>query len=134
MKFDNVEFGRGDARYGLGTFGSMTLYALAIIGVSLGVTQGWLSGWALYAAAILPGLAITAQLIFTLDFFRRADEFVRAVMAKRFIVAACLTFAVWSVWGFLETFAGAYHLPGWLAYATMWFFFGVSAPFIKTSR
>ena len=55
-------------------------------------------------------------------------------MAKRFIVASCLPFALWSVWGFLETFAGAQHLPGWLAYAVMWFFFGASALFIKSSK
>lgn len=130
----NLQCGAYDRRYGWGTGLSMGCYGLAIAAVTLGVNQGWLHGWPLYAAAILPGLAIAAQLIFTLDFFRRTDEFLRALMAKRFIVASCLTFAIWSVWGFLETFAGAAHLPGWLAYAVMWFFFGASALFIKSSK
>lgn len=134
MRIDKIWGGEADARYGFGTFASMTVYGLAIAGVSVGVNYGWLKGWMLYVAALVPGLAIAAQLGFTLDFFRRADEFVRVVMAKRFIVATCLTFAVWSVWGFLETFGGAYHLPGWLAYATMWFFFGIASAFIRSSR
>nr|WP_314433247.1 hypothetical protein [uncultured Brevundimonas sp.] len=130
----NLECGPRDARYGWGTGLSMAFYGLAVAGVSVGVNQGWLKGWPLYAASILPGVAITAQLVFTLDLFRRTDEFLRALMAKRFIVASCLTFAIWSVWGFLETFAGVTHLPGWLAYAVMWFFFGASALFIKSSK
>ena len=126
--------GQKDQRHARGTGIAFGLYGLAIAGATIGVNKGWLHGPALYAAAILPGLAICGQLWFVLDFMRRADEFVRALMAKRFIIAASLTFAVWTVWGFLETYADVMHLPGWLAYATMWMFFAAVTPFIKTTQ
>jgi hypothetical protein len=64
----------------------------------------------------------------------RLDEFVRALLAKRFIAASALTFMAATTWGFLEMYAELRHLPAWLVYPTFWLMFGVVTPFIRTSR
>jgi hypothetical protein len=63
-----------------------------------------------------------------------SDEFVRALTAKRFIVASGLAMALLSGWGFMESYGGAAHAPGWLIYPLFWGLFGLISPFIRSSR
>lgn len=64
------------------------------------------------AAGIVLGLAVAApiagQLWATLGLMNESDEFVRAVTAKRFIMASGLAMALFSAWGFMESY-GAGH-------------------------
>ena len=84
------------------------------------------------------GLAIAApvvgQIWATLALMRESDEFVRGVTAKQFIVAAGLTLAIATFWGFGETFARAPHVQTWLIVPVFWAMYGLVSPFIKTSR
>ena len=85
------------------------------------------------AGAYVLALAVTApvigQLWATLDCMRTADEYVRGTLARPFILGAGLTIAIFTGWGFLETFAGVPHAPGWLVYPLFWAMYGLSAPF-----
>jgi hypothetical protein len=89
------------------------------------------AGWALAAVVSAP---VIGQLWATLALMRESDEFVRAVTAKQFILAAGLAMALATFWGFAETFANAPHLPGWLVYAAFWGLYGCVAPFIRASN
>jgi hypothetical protein len=84
------------------------------------------------------GLAIAApvvgQIWATLAFMRDSDEFIRALTARRFILASGLAMAVFSTWGFLESYAAAPHAPGWLIFALFWLCYGLVAPFVRTTR
>jgi len=88
--------------------------------------------------AWLMGLAVAApvagQIWATIALMNEADEFVRALTAKRFIVASGLAMAILSAWGFLESYAHAPHAPGWMIYPLFWAMFGVASPLIRTSR
>ena len=123
-----------DGRYRKGTLWAMGYYVLAICAAVYVSDRELLSGIWLYMLVTQPAAAIAIQLFVTLRYLREADEYVRALLAKRLIVASMLTFAIFTCWGFLETFAGVVHLPGWLSYATMWFCFGLSSLFIKDSK
>jgi hypothetical protein len=70
----------------------------------------------------------------TLALIAESDEYVRALTAKRFIVAAGLAMALFSAWGFAESYAGAPHAPGWLVFALFWLAYGVVSPFVRTTR
>lgn len=121
-------------RYVVRTTLFMGAYALLMIAIMAGALERATSaggGWVLAAAASAP---ILGQIWATLSLMNEADEFVRAVVAKQFIAAAGLAFAVATLWGFGETFAGAPHLPTWMVYPLFWACFGVTAPFIRTSR
>ncbi|MBX9707144.1 MAG: hypothetical protein K2X61_04330 [Caulobacteraceae bacterium] len=89
-------------------------------------------------AGMVLGLAVAApiagQIWATLALMAESDEFVRTLTAKRFIVAAGLTFALFSGWGFMESYGDAPHAPGWMVYALFWGLYGVVTPFIRTSR
>ncbi len=89
-------------------------------------------------AGMVLGLAVAApiagQIWATLALMSEADEFVRTLTAKRFIVAAGLAFALFSGWGFMESYGDAPHAPGWMVYALFWGLYGLVSPFIRTSR
>ncbi len=123
-----------DHDYRLGTALSMSVYAGLIIAISWTPLADALDGSTRYVAAVLPGLAIGWQLRVTLRYMERLDEFLRALMAKRFIAASCLVFAGLAVWGFLEEYAAAPHLNGFLAYPLFWMAFAGVFPFIRSSR
>lgn len=122
-------------RYTIRTWAFMVPYMLVCI--SMMVTDafddiiGKPAGWVLAAVISAP---VIGQLWATLALMRESDEFVRAVAAKQFILAAGLAMALATFWGFAETFANAPHLPGWLIYAAFWGLYGLVSPFIRTSN
>jgi putative oxidoreductase len=69
-----------------------------------------------------------------LAWMRNSDEFVRALTAKRFIVATGVTLAITSIWGFLELYAKAPHVSAAMVYPLLWAAFGIVTPFIRTSH
>ena len=92
---------------------------------------GGVSGWVLAAAVAAP---VAGQIWATLAFIRDSDEFVAGVTAKRFILAAGMTFALSVFWGFAEKFAEAPHIEGWWVYVVFWGLMGFMPVFIRSSR
>lgn len=92
---------------------------------------GGVSGWILAAAVAAP---VAGQIWATLAFIRDSDEFVAGVTARRFILAAGMTFALSVFWGFAEKFAEAPHVEGWWVYVVFWGLMGFMPVFIRSSR
>jgi hypothetical protein len=86
-------------------------------------------GFALSVAAPVIGHIWAA-----LAFMRDSDEFVRSLMAKRFIIASGVAMALFCAWGFMETYARAPHVPGWMLFPVFWAAFGVVSPFVRTTH
>lgn len=84
------------------------------------------------------GLAVAApvigQLWATLALMRDADEFVRALTAKRFILASGGAMAIFTAWGFVEEYARAPHVGGYMVYPLFWLCYGLVTPFVRTTR
>ena len=121
-------------RYVIRTFAFMIPYALICVAAMGGVFDeliGRPAGWALAAVVSAP---VLGQIWATLSLMRESDEFVRAVVAKQFILASGIAMAGATLWGFGESFAGAPHVPAWLIYPLFWAAFGAVAPFIKASN
>lgn len=93
----------------------------------IGTPAGWLLG--LVVAALVAG-----QMWATMRLIAESDEFVRIVNTKRFVAAAGLTMALFSAWGFMESYGDAPHAPGWLIYLLFWSLFGLVSPFIRNTR
>lgn len=119
-------------RYAFRTAGFMLGYVGALMGAVGGALDaiGGVSGWILALAVSAP---VAGQIWATLSFMKESDEFVAAVTAKRFIIAAGLTLALSVFWGFAELFAGAPHLEGWWTYAAFWALMGPMPLFVKDS-
>ena len=121
-------------RYVIRTWAFMVPYVAICLSMFTGAFEPILNspaGWVLAAAVSAP---VVGQIWATLSLIRESDEFVRALTAKQFIVAAGLAIAAAVFWGFGETFAGAPHIPAWLIYPLFWAFYGVTAPFIKATN
>ena len=121
-------------KYVIRTMAFMIPYALVNTGAIFGAFDEIMGKPAAWVLALVISAPVVGQIWATLSLIRDSDEFVRALTAKQFIIASGLSMAVASMWGFGESYAGAYHLPAWLIYPLFWFFWGVSAPFIRTSR
>lgn len=109
-------------------FGYVGALVLAIGGALDAI--GGVSGWVLAAAVSAP---VAGQIWATLAFIRDSDEYVAGVTAKRFILAAGLTFALSVFWGFAEKFADAPHIQGWWVYVVFWALMGFMPVFIRST-
>jgi hypothetical protein len=79
-----------------------------------------------YLVAMSPALPIGGVIVAMMRFIDRSDEYVRAVTIRRFLVATGLTLFFCSAWGFLESFAGALHLPLWSVFPGFWALYGAA--------
>ena len=112
----------------------------------------FMSGYVAVNAAILSGafddvsrpgayvlaLAVAAPVIghmwATLDCMRQADEYVRARLARPFIVAAGATTALFTAWGYLDALATVPPVIGWAIYPLFWLVYGGTVPFTARTR
>ena len=120
-------------RYLIRTFAFMAGY----VGINSGAIAGAFDdvrgpgAWALGLAVAAP---VAGQIWATLALMRDSDEFMRGIIAKRFILAAGVAMALFTAWGFLESFAQAPHAYGWLIYPLFWAAFGIVSPFVRSTR
>ena len=121
-------------RYVFRTFAFMSGYVAINVATILGAFDDIVDKPAAWTLAVAVSAPVVGQIWATLSLMRESDEYVRAMIAKQFIVAAGLAMALATLWGFGESYAGAYHLPAWIIYPLFWACFGVVAPFIRTSN
>ena len=121
-------------RYVFRTMAFMSGYVAVNVAAIFGAFDDIASPVAAWALALTVSAPVVGQIWATLSLMRESDEFVRAVVAKQFILAAGAAMAIASVWGFGESYADAYHLPAWLIYPLFWACFGAIAPFVRSSN
>lgn len=121
-------------RYVIRTMAFMAGYVAVNVGAILGAFDDIRSPVAAWGLATVVSAPVIGQIWATLSLMRESDEFVRALIAKQFIIASGLAMAIASFWGFGESYAQAPHIPAWLIYPLFWACFGVVAPFIRSSK
>lgn len=120
-------------RYRTRTVVFMSFYVAFNLAAILGAFDGRQppGTWFLALAISAP---VVGQIWATLAFMRDSDEFIRALTARRFILASGLAMAGFTTWGFLESYATAPHAPGWLIFALFWLCYGAVTPFVRSTR
>ncbi len=121
-------------RYAIRTIAFMSGYVAVNVAAIFGAFDDITSSVAAWGLALTVSAPVIGQIWATLSLMRESDEFVRAVVAKQFILASGLAMAVASVWGFGESYAAAPHIPAWMIYPLFWGCFGLIAPFVKSSN
>ncbi|MBU1324726.1 MAG: hypothetical protein KJ676_05745 [Alphaproteobacteria bacterium] len=121
-------------RYVIRTAAFMSGYVAVNVAAIFGAFDDLASPVAAWALAATVSAPVVGQIWATLSLMRESDEFVRALIAKLFILAAGLSMAIATFWGFGESYADAPHLPAWFVYPLFWACFGLVAPFVKSSR
>jgi len=121
-------------RYVIRTLAFMGGYLAVNTAAIFGAFDDIRSPVAAWALALVVAAPVAGQIWATLALMKESDEFVRALIAKQFIVSAGAAMALFSAWGFGESYAGAPHAQGWLIYPLFWAVYGVVSPFIRSSR
>jgi hypothetical protein len=121
-------------RYVVRTLAFMSGYTAVNVAAIFGAFDDLSSPVAAWLLAATVSAPVVGQIWATLSFMRESDEFVRALIAKQFIVAAGLTMAIGTFWGFGESYADAPHVPAWFVYPLFWACFGLVTPFLRSSR
>ncbi len=121
-------------KYVLRTMAFMSGYVAVNVAAIFGAFDDIASTPAAWGLALTVSAPVVGQIWATLSLMRDSDEFVRAVIAKQFILASGLAMAIATVWGFGESYADAPHIPAWIVYPLFWACFGLVAPFIRSSR
>lgn len=113
----------------------LSLYLVLVLAAALAirhdlVPKGPLT-WALAAAPSAP----LAGMIFAFSrYLRDSDEYVRALLGRRIVVAAGLTFILSNTWGFLEAFAGAPHVELYWVFVVFCAIYGTVGRLVRDAR
>ncbi|WGM48862.1 hypothetical protein KOAAANKH_03776 [Brevundimonas sp. NIBR10] len=121
-------------RYVIRTMAFMAGYVAVNMAAIFGAFDDIANPVAAWALALTVSAPVAGQIWATLSLMNEADEFVRSLTAKQFILSAGIAMALFSAWGFGESYADAPHAPGWLIYPLFWGIYGLVSPFVKTSR
>ncbi|MBP2161385.1 MULTISPECIES: hypothetical protein [Asticcacaulis] len=121
-------------RYTFGIMGFMALYVAALFLSILTIEAQKPTGPLLYLLAVLPALPVGGTIWVFLRYIDKVDEYVRAVVTKRFILATGLTLFACTAWGFLENNAGAHEFSLYLVYPVWWGLFGLSSVFYRNAQ
>ena len=121
-------------RYVIRTMAFMAGYVAVNMAAIFGAFDDIASPVAAWLLALTVSAPVAGQIWATLSLMKESDEFVRSLTAKQFILAAGIAMALFSAWGFGESYADAPHAPGWLIYPLFWGIYGLVSPFVKTSR
>ena len=84
--------------------------------------------------AVSPALPIAGVVWTMLRFIDRSDEFIRALTAKRFIVASGMVYALATAWGFLELYAQAPDFPLYLIFPVFCGALGLAGLMVRTTK
>jgi hypothetical protein len=122
----------GGWRYALGAVVSWLLFLSALYALLVGRAVGWPTT-TLWALALVPATTVALQFFAAYRLIAAQDEFVRALTAKRMIVAAGLAITIATAWSVSEM-VGLPPLPAWLIYPLFWGLFGLVTPLIRGSR
>lgn len=111
---------------------TMTVYVVAVAGVSWAFDALAPTGPLAWALAVLPALPLLVVIaIMGLYIREEGDEFVRDILIEAMLWGMGLTLAVMTVWGFLEVYADAPKLPTFLAFPIFCAGMGLAQPLVK---
>ena len=99
-------------------------YLVMLIMANYLIEDAGVTGALAIAAALLPAICV-AGVFWALArlLIEEQDEYQRLLLVRQILIACGLTLTVATLWGFLEDFALAPHVPVW--YATPLFFVGL---------
>ena len=107
-------------------------YVVVLLGAILLHQRYHVTGPALYAVAVLPALPLIG-IVWALGRFliEETDEYQRALAVRKMLVASGFLLVVATIWGFLEEFGLAPHLPAYWCFIVWSFGLGVGAVWNK---
>jgi len=112
----------------------MTLYVAAIVFNGFYFRQQTPTAPLIYILAVLPALPIGGTIWTMMRYIDRSDEYIRALITRRFILATGITLFISTVYGFLENYAGLQHFDLYYVYVLFWLSFGIVSAFVRGAK
>jgi hypothetical protein len=113
----------------------MVLYIALVLGVALAIKHDIVPPGPLrYALAVTPSVPIAGMIFAFSRYMRDSDEYIRALLSRRIVVAAGLTFILSNSWGFMEAFAGAPHIELYWVFVGFCLLYGTAGLFVRDVR
>jgi hypothetical protein len=101
-------------RYLMRISASMALYLVSLIGAKTLIEGHLVSGFATWALALMPGLAVVGMFgAIGRLIVEQTDEFIRMLLVRQNLIAVGFALSVASVWGFLEEFGLVGHVAAY---------------------
>jgi hypothetical protein len=120
-------------KYVVGLLSWMAIYAVGVFMIPEAIKAAHLTGPLGYAVAASQALPVAGAIWVYLRYLDKLDEYLRAIMTKRFVTATGLTLVVCTAWGFLEQYMAAPRMPLYLIYPLLWGMFAVTTAFYRNS-
>lgn len=117
------------------TISSIALW-IAFLAAIATLEAGYAANWppaAIWALALVPAATVLVQTVLAYRLIAKQDEFIRALTAKRMVVAFGVTLAVAAAWGPAQDYLNVPHVSMWLIYPLFWGLFGITSLFFKGS-
>jgi hypothetical protein len=91
---------------------TMAVYVALIVAVPFLIAWLHPTGSALWLIALLPAVPLSMVFLFYGRFFvELTDEYIRLLEIKKALIATGIVMMAATAWGFLESYAGAPHVP-----------------------
>lgn len=116
-----------NARYTIGVLVTMSLYVAILAGSLWAIRHQHPTGLWLDLLSIAPALPIGGTIVVFHRYIAEVDEYVRAVVVKRFITATGATLFLTTAIGFLENGTGKTIMPLYLVYPLFWMGFAAAS-------
>jgi hypothetical protein len=116
-----------NAKYILGLLAWMALYVVILVFSIGSIAHRHPAGLWLDVLAVAPALPIGGTIAVFHRYIDKVDEYIRAVVVKRFITATGLTLFTCTAVGFYENGTGANVMPLYLVYPCFWMMFALAS-------
>ncbi len=115
-----------NAKYTIGILVWMTVYVVILMSSIWTIEHQHPAGLWLDVLAIAPALPVGATIVVFHRYIAKVDEYIRALVVKRFVTATGATLFICTAIGFLENGTGKTIMPLYLVYPTFWACFGAA--------
>jgi len=115
-----------NAKYTIGILVWMTVYVAVLMTSIWTIEHQHPTGLWLDILSIAPALPVGATIVVFHRYIAKVDEYVRAVVVKRFVTATGATLFICTAIGFLENGTGKTIMPLYLVYPTFWMCFAAA--------
>ena len=115
------------ARYTFGFLAWMALYVVILLGSVWSIRHQHPSGLWLDILAVAPALPIGATIVVFHRYIDKVDEYIRAMLVKRFVTATGATLFICTAVGFYENGTDTTVMPLYLVYPCFWMTYALTA-------
>jgi len=123
-----------NARYTIGILVTMTAYVAILMSSIWMIQHRHPTGPWLYALSIAPALPVGGAIVVFHRYIAEVDEYVRAVVVRRFITATGATLFITTAVGFLENGTDRTFMPLYFVYPCFWAMFAVACLIHRQAR